>query len=46
LTPEVFVGGAREKFDEKGRLTDEKTREQVKKLLQALKQWTERLREK
>ncbi len=46
LSPEVLVAGAREKFDAEGSPTDEKTRERIGKLLQALKEWTERLRER
>lgn len=42
--PEVFVGVANEKFDTKGELTDEKTREFVSKQLRALRDWTLRLR--
>jgi chromate reductase len=34
--PEVFVNFAAQKFDEQGRLTDEKTRELIKTLLEAL----------
>jgi chromate reductase len=41
--PEVLVYRAKDKFDEKGRLTDEKTREYVGKLLAALSDWTRRL---
>jgi chromate reductase len=41
--PEVFVTFAAQKFDAQGKLTDEKTRELVKALLQALVAWTKRL---
>ena len=44
LRPEVLVNRAREKFDDDGNLTDEKTREYVSALLQALAEWTLRLR--
>jgi chromate reductase, NAD(P)H dehydrogenase (quinone) len=44
LQPEILVYRAREKFDEQGRLTDEKTREFVGKLLRELADWTRRLR--
>jgi len=44
LAPEVLVPRAHEKFDQDGRLTDEKTRELVRKLLVALRDWTLRLR--
>jgi chromate reductase len=42
--PEVLVTFANEKFDEKGKLTDEKTKEFIKQLLQALVAWTKKLR--
>lgn len=41
--PEILVYRAHEKFDEAGRLTDEKTREFVGKLLMALADWIRRL---
>jgi len=41
--PEVFVSFAGQKFDEQGTLADEKTREFVKGLLEALVSWTKRL---
>jgi chromate reductase, NAD(P)H dehydrogenase (quinone) len=41
--PEILVYRAHEKFDDSGRLTDEKTREFVEKLLQGLADWTRRL---
>ena len=40
LQPEILVYRAKEKFDEEGRLTDDKTREFVGKLLHALVDWT------
>ena len=43
LQPEILVYRAHEKFDAGGRLTDEKTREFVGKLLRALADWTRRL---
>jgi len=43
LSPEVLVARAQEKFDASGRLTDQKTREFVGQLLQALADWTRRL---
>ena len=43
LAPEVLVARAGEKFDAAGRLTDEKTRQIVGQLLQALADWTARL---
>lgn len=42
-SPWVYVASAKEKFDASGALTDEKTREQVQGLVQALVAWTERL---
>jgi chromate reductase len=42
--PEVFVTFANQKFDEKGKLTDEKTKEFVKQLLEALVTWTKKLK--
>jgi hypothetical protein len=41
--PELFIGQARLKFDET-RLTDEGTRELIRRQLHALQAWTERLR--
>ena len=41
--PELFIGQARLKFDETG-LTDEGTRELIRRQLHALQAWTERLR--
>jgi chromate reductase, NAD(P)H dehydrogenase (quinone) len=43
LAPEVLVARAHEKFDKEGRLTDEATRGYVRKLLEALRDWTLRL---
>jgi chromate reductase, NAD(P)H dehydrogenase (quinone) len=42
--PEVAVTLARTKFDANGNLTDEATRQAVRKLLAALADWTRRLR--
>jgi chromate reductase len=41
--PEVMIGQAQNKFDEAGNLTDEPTREFIRKLLASLVGWTERL---
>jgi chromate reductase, NAD(P)H dehydrogenase (quinone) len=41
--PEILVYRARDKFDAEGKLTDEKTREFVGKLLHELADWTRRL---
>jgi chromate reductase len=42
--PEVFLTQCHEKFDAQGRLTDENSRQHVRKLLEALAEWTRRLR--
>jgi len=44
--PELIVTFAPQKFDEQGRLTDEKTRELTKTLLSSLVAWTLRLKSK
>jgi chromate reductase, NAD(P)H dehydrogenase (quinone) len=42
--PQMLIPYAREKFDvETGNLTDEQTRERIRRLLDALVEWTERL---
>ena len=41
--PEVLVGRAQERFDERGNLTDADTREEVRDLLVSLAAWTRRL---
>ncbi|MFC1892745.1 NADPH-dependent FMN reductase [Chloroflexota bacterium] len=41
--PEVLVTFAAQKIDDKGRLTDEKTKEFIAKLLESLVVWTKRL---
>jgi chromate reductase len=41
--PEVMVPFAADKVDGSGRLTDEKTREKIKELLESLAAWTRRL---
>jgi chromate reductase len=41
--PEVIVAHAREKIDEDGRVTDQKTRELIRQLLESLVAWTKRL---
>lgn len=41
--PEVMVAAAHEKIDKEGKLTDQKTRDKVKELLEALAAWTGRL---
>lgn len=42
--PEVMVPLAGEKFDDKGRLIDEKTRAKVQELLESLVAWTRKLK--
>jgi chromate reductase len=42
--PEVMVPLAHEKIDQNGRLTDQKTREKIKELLEALILWTRKLK--
>lgn len=42
--PEVMIGGCDKLFDAEGRLTDEPTRDYIRKLLQALQDWTLQLR--
>ena len=46
LRPEVLVPRGAEKFDAQGRLTDERTREAVRKFLAAFAVWIERFRGK
>ncbi len=41
--PEVFVSFAHQKFDENGKLTDDKTKEFISQLLVALVAWTKKL---
>ncbi len=42
--PEVMVPFAQDKVDQNGRLTDPKTREKIKELLEALVLWTRKLK--
>jgi chromate reductase len=42
--PEVIVAGADEKIDEEGKVTDEETRDRIRKLLENLVVWTLRLK--
>jgi chromate reductase len=39
--PEVMISNAAQRFDEQGNLKDEDTRNHIRKLLQALVEWTE-----
>jgi len=42
--PEIFVTFCSQKFDDKGNLTDEKTKEYIKGMLDALVSWTKKLK--
>jgi chromate reductase len=42
--PEVMVPFAQEKIDKEGKLTDQKTREKIRELLESLVAWTNKLR--
>jgi chromate reductase len=44
LKPEVFIGQAGTKIDEAGNLTDETSKDFIRKLLEALVAWTKRMR--
>jgi chromate reductase len=41
--PEVMIGNAAERFDAEGNLTDEKSRDHIRKLLEELVAWTKRI---
>ena len=41
--PEVMIGNAATKFDDQGNLTDETTKDFIRKLLQSLVEWTLRI---
>lgn len=41
--PEVMIGGAGDKFDAEGNLTDENTREFIRQMLASLAEWTRKL---
>jgi chromate reductase len=43
IRPEVLVARVHEKIDSAGRLIDDATRKQIRKLLEALAEWTKRL---
>jgi chromate reductase, NAD(P)H dehydrogenase (quinone) len=43
--PEVMIGNAAEKFDEQANLTDETTKQFIRKLLENLVAWTNRINE-
>ena len=42
--PEVMIANADERFDEQGKLTDAKTVQKIKELLEALVEWTVQLK--
>ena len=42
--PEVMIANADEKFDENGNLKDEKTAQKIRELIEALADWTRRLK--
>jgi chromate reductase len=42
--PELLIGGALDKFDEHGNVTDRKLRDQVVEIATALRDWAERIR--
>ncbi len=41
--PEVMIGNASERFDAEGNLTDEETRDYIRRLVQSLVDWTRRV---
>jgi chromate reductase, NAD(P)H dehydrogenase (quinone) len=41
--PEVMIANAAERFDAEGNLTDDPTKDYIRKLLQALVKWTARI---
>jgi chromate reductase len=43
--PQMLIPNARERFDENGDLTDEETRERMRRFLVALVKWTEQMRQ-
>ena len=43
--PEVMIGNAGDRFDESGNLTDDPTKEHIRKQLQNLVEWTRRLQQ-
>jgi chromate reductase len=43
--PEVMIGNATERFDAQGNLTDEETKQYIRKLLEALVAWASRIQQ-
>jgi chromate reductase len=41
--PEVMIGNASERFDAHGNLTDETTKDYIRRLLQSLADWTRQI---
>ena len=41
--PEVMIGNAQDRFDSRGNLTDDATKEFIRQLLQNLVEWTRRI---
>jgi chromate reductase, NAD(P)H dehydrogenase (quinone) len=41
--PEVMIGNAAARFDKEGNLTDERTKDLIRQLLQTLMEWTRRI---
>lgn len=41
--PQMLIGNARQRFDEAGNLTDEETRERLRRFIAALREWTYRM---
>jgi len=42
--PEVMIANAASRFDQNGNLTDEKTKEFIRQLIQSLVSWTRQLK--
>lgn len=42
--PEVMIAAAHQKFDEQGKCTDEETRKRIRQLVEALVDWTKKLK--
>ena len=43
--PEAMIANAADRFDAEGNLTDEPTKDHIRKLLQALVEWTRRIQQ-
>ena len=42
--PEVMVASAQDKIDKEGKVSDQKTREKIRELLESLVAWTNKLK--